>query len=390
MIRFALVVLVGLFVFGEAVPAFAQGGEPVLMAQQQRRRTLFDMLFGEEQQVQPPARQQQRQQQPRQQAPAASAAPPTPPPAKVQKSENATRLAVFGDSMAIDLSKALERFYAEDPDLVVLDQGVSSSGFVREDFFDWDQAIAEDIAENSFDLAVVIIGINDRQEINVDRQTLKPLTPQWTEAYQARIASFLNTLRAARKPVIWVGLPPMAKADYSAAISQINTVQRLASFSGGAEFVDIYERFLGEDGRYSSYGPDVSGQNALMRKDDGIHFSSAGADKLAFYLSQSIRNFYRGGSVSIQVADPLAGTDAAAMLRPPYQGLGQTRLLEVAGAIIPINRAPQRASGLLTAGAPTAPEAAFTLDQLMSAPAGRVDAFGVGIDPAAQENPNPN
>ena len=390
MIRFALVVLVGLFVFGEAAPVFAQGGEPVLMAQQQRRRTLFDMLFGEEQQVQPPARQQQRQQQPRQQAPAASAAPPTPPPAKVQKSENATRLAVFGDSMAIDLSKALERFYAEDPDLVVLDQGVSSSGFVREDFFDWDQAIAEDIAENSFDLAVVIIGINDRQEINVDRQTLKPLTPQWTEAYQARIASFLNTLRAARKPVIWVGLPPMAKADYSAAISQINTVQRLASFSGGAEFVDIYERFLGEDGRYSSYGPDVSGQNALMRKDDGIHFSSAGADKLAFYLSQSIRNFYRGGSVSIQVADPLAGTDAAAMLRPPYQGLGQTRLLEVAGAIIPINRAPQRASGLLTAGAPTAPEAAFTLDQLMSAPAGRVDAFGVGIDPAAQENPNPN
>ena len=60
----------------------------------------------------------------------------------MQKNEDATRLAVFGDSMAIDLSKALDRFYAEDPNLVVIDQGVSSSGFVRSDFFDWDKAIS--------------------------------------------------------------------------------------------------------------------------------------------------------------------------------------------------------------------------------------------------------
>jgi hypothetical protein len=381
MIRIVLALLIGLVVFVDAAPAFAQSDGTVLVAQEQRRRTLFDLLFGEEEPAPPPV------EQPQQQAPRATqqAAPSLPPPKpQVEKAPNATRLAVFGDSLAIDLSKALDRLYAEDPNLVVINQGVSSSGFVRDDFFDWNSAIAEQIAADSFDLAVVIIGINDRQELNVNGEDVEPLSDPWNAAYQARIASFLGQLRAARKPVIWIGLPPMSKTEYSAAISQISNVQRLASFSGGAEYLDIYERFLGEDGKYSSHGPDVNGQNARMRKDDGIHFSTAGSDKLAFYLSQTIRTFYRGSGVSIAVVDPLQGTEGAAMLRPPYQGLGQTRLLEVAGAVIPISRVPARAGDLLTATSAPPANAPFTLEQLVTAPIGRVDAFGVGIDPAAE------
>lgn len=379
MIRLVVALLIGMLVLVDVAPAFAQTDDPIVVAQEGRRRTLMDLLFGEPEPEPAPVQQQQAPRQ--QQAPTAALPPPKP---EVEKAPNATRLAVFGDSLAIDLSRALERFYEDDPNLVVIDQGVSSSGFVRYDFFDWDAAITEQIAADSFDLAVVIIGINDRQEITVGGETFEPLSSQWTAAYQARITDFLSKLRAARKPVIWVGLPPMSKTEYSAAISQISNIQRLASFSGGAEFLDIYERFLGEDGKYASHGPDVNGQNARMRKDDGIHFSSAGADKLAFYLSQTISSFYRGGGVTIAVADPLLGTDAAAMLRPPYQGLGQTRLLEVAGAVIPISRVPARATDLVTATSAPAPAAPFTLEQLMTAPIGRVDAFGLGVDPSAE------
>ncbi|WP_323013575.1 DUF459 domain-containing protein [Devosia sp.] len=379
MIRLALVLLAGLLVLGEMAPAFAQDRETVLIAQEQKRRTLFDLLFGPPEPAAPVQAPQQRTQQ---RAPAASLPPPKP---QVTKAEDATRLAVFGDSLAIDLSRALERFYAEDTHLAVIDQGVSSSGFVRDDYFDWIKAIDQQIAADSFDLAIVIIGINDRQEIRVDGKTYPALSEPWIAAYQARISTFLAKLRAAGKPVIWVGLPPMSKSDYSAAISQISNIHRMASFSGGAEFLDIYERFLGEDGRYSSQGPDVNGQTASMRKGDGIHFSAAGSDKIAFYLSQTISRFYRGGGIQVAVADPLAGTDAGAMLRPPYQGLGQTRLLEVAGAVIPISRVPARAGDLLTADAPGGAEPPFTLEQLVSAPVGRADAFGVGIDPAREE-----
>ncbi|MBU1337185.1 MAG: DUF459 domain-containing protein [Alphaproteobacteria bacterium] len=387
MIRFAVALLVGMLVFIDVAPALAQSDARIEVAQETRRRTLFDLLFGEPEAAPPPPVQQR--QQPRQRAPAATASLPPPKP-EVEKASDATRLAVFGDSLAIDLSKALERFYAEDPNLVVINQGVSSSGFVRDDYFDWDKAITEQIAADSFDVAVVIIGINDRQEITVDGNRYAPLTEPWNVAYQARIAEFLGKLRAARKPVVWIGLPPMSKTEYSAAISQISNIQRLASFSGGAEYLDIYERFVGEDGKYSSHGPDVNGQNARMRKDDGIHFSSAGSDKLAFYLSQTIRTFYRGSGVSIAVADPLLGTDAAAMLRPPYQGLGQIRLLEVAGAVIPISRVPARAGDLLTAAGMPATAPPFTLEQLVTAPLGRVDAFGLGVDADADGAANAN
>ncbi|ODT80697.1 MAG: hypothetical protein ABS76_14570 [Pelagibacterium sp. SCN 64-44] len=381
--RLVLFLLIALVALAEAGPALAQAqaGDRMLVAQQQepRRRTLFDLLFGNEPEPAAPV----QQTQPRQPAPAAALPPPKP---AIDKEPDATRLAVFGDSLAIDLSRALERFYAEDPNLVVIGQGVSSSGFVRDDYFDWNRAVAEQIAADSFDIAVVIIGINDRQEIRDGGQTYAPLTEGWKNAYQARLNQFLGQLRAARKPVIWLGLPPMSRSEYSAAISQISALHRMAAFSGGAEFLDIYDRFIGEDGGYSAYGPDVNGQNGLMRKDDGIHFSSAGSDKLAFYISQAIRGFYRGGGVSIAVADPLQGTDAAAMLRPPYQGLGQIRLLEVAGAVIPLSRAPQRADGLLLAGSAPDNGPGFTLEQLMLAPPGRVDAFGVGIEPQAEAN----
>jgi hypothetical protein len=166
-------------------------------------------------------------------------------------------------------------------------------------------------------------------------------------------------------------------------MSQIAALQRLASFSGGAEFLDIYEKFADEEGKYTSFGPDLNGQRVRMRKDDGIHFSAAGAAKLAFYVSQSIKLFYRGGGVSIEIADALAGTDAGAMIRPPYQGLGQIRLLEVAGAVVPLGRVSQRAASLITA-APPVGDQGIDLSAMVLAPVGRADAFGVGVLPEAE------
>ena len=340
---------------------------------------MFELLFGVEEEEE--------------KRPAPARAGPAPPrqPEKpiVEKSFNATRVSVFGDSLAVDLARALEQIYAEDPNLVILNHGVGSSGLVRNDFYDWQAALGDAIALNSFDVAIIIIGINDRQPIATEDGSLEPLSDPWRAAYQSRALDLLNQLGAAGKPAIWVGLPPMEANTYSTAMSQISSLHRLASFAGGAEFVDIFERFTDEGGAYTSFGPDINGRDVQVRKSDGIHFSSAGAEKLAFYVNQSLKLFYNGSSLSVAVADPLQGTDAAAMLRPPFQGLGQIRLLEVAGAVTSLNQNPKRATELVLAVPPNRASPGIDLPLMMAAPVGRADAFGVGIEPEADETDEP-
>jgi hypothetical protein len=392
-------VTLGALLLTDLMPMFATAGEVpavvapaqvavaqqvaarIEVAQQQprkKRKTLMDLLFGDDSapEVEQPVVERPVKRAPKQQA----ALPPAKP--AIEKATGATRLAVFGDSMAVDLAKALERMFAEDPNIVIIPQGVGSSGFARPDFFDWNKTIGEQITANSFDLAVVILGINDRQTMKFGGKSYKSLTVEWSAEYSARVSNFVMQLRNAGKPTIWIGLPPMEAPSYNKAIAGINELQKLAAFSAGAEFLDITERFLNEDGKYSSFGPDLNGNRVRMRKDDGIHFSAAGADKLAFFLNQTLKLYYRGGGgVGIEVADALAGTDAQLMVRPPYQGLGQMTLLEVAGAVISLTHQQRRAMDLVTPETAQVSPAAFDMNQLIDAPVGRVDAFGVGRHP---------
>src|SRR3569833_2129208 len=327
--RLIILALVALFVAGDVAFVVAQGlsgfgGDEQQQNQGQaqpkpKRKTLFDMLFGggQDDQTPPPA--------PVVVKPKKGALPIPPKPA-AEKAATATRLAVFGDIMAVDLAKALDRLYQDDPNIVIINQGVGSSGFARPDFFDWGKTAADQVSKNSFDIAIMVAGINDRQSIKQDGNSYKVLTPEWSDVYKSGVATFVQAIHGANKPLIWEGLPPMSKDDLSTAMGQISSIQRLAVFSGGSDFLDIYDKFVDEDGNYTATGPDINGTITQMRKSDGIRFTNAGADKLAFYVSQTLKLYYHGsGGVGIEVADLLAGTDAGLMVRPPYQGLGQTR-----------------------------------------------------------------
>jgi len=383
--RLILIAIIAVLGVCELAPALAYAQDNSQGQQQQQpRKSLFDILFGgfgnnNDQQATPPP-------PPVVVKPKKGVLPPVPKP-PVAKSATATRLAVFGDTMASDLAAALDRFYSDDPNIIIINQGVPGSSFTRPDFFDWNKTAVDQVSKNTFDIAVMFIGLNDRQSIKSNGTTLKVGTDDWNTAYKSDVSDFVQAIRGANKPIIWVGLPAMGKDDFSTAVSAVSAIQRLAVFAGGGDFVDIYDRFVDDNGNYTDTGPDLNGNQVQIRRSDGIRFTSAGADNLAYYVSQTIKLYYRGGGdVGLNVTDALAGTDAALMVRPPYQGLGQTRLLEVAGAVIPLSQKPKPALELVTSAPASADPAssaqAFDVSQMLNAPVGRVDAFGVGTTPS--------
>ena len=89
--------------------------------------------------------------------------------------------------------------------------------------------------------------------------------------------------------MIWVGLPVMKSDRYSKAMTALNDMYRQYASQNGATYVDIWDDFVDDDGQLSAYGPDVDGQVVRLRALDGVHFTKAGALKLASFVAPQIR-----------------------------------------------------------------------------------------------------
>ncbi len=168
-----------------------------------------------------------------------------------------------------------------------------SSGLVRDDFYDWPQA-AHDLAEtkDKLDFVVVALGINDMQVLKDGADTLDPLSDKWREIYGKRVESVVAPFKLAHIPVAWVGLPPMRSERFNAQIVKLNELFKEQAEKAGAQYIDIWDAFADENGQYNAYGPDINGQNAKLRSTDGIHFTKAGARKLAQFLETDIKRAF--------------------------------------------------------------------------------------------------
>jgi hypothetical protein len=109
----------------DGVILLAQADGQTQQQKPKKRKTLLELLFGGEEDKQGEADQAEKKQAAK---PKNVAAAPPPPP-KVPKAENATRVAVFGDSLAEDVGRGLDRFYSEDPNLKVVTQSRAIPGW---------------------------------------------------------------------------------------------------------------------------------------------------------------------------------------------------------------------------------------------------------------------
>ena len=300
---------------------FADLAVPVVQAQTAERGTVvaqnnnngvggfFRRLFRPRENTPAPAP-QLRQVTPSQPAPRRQrASRPAPAPreiAAVEKSEDASRVLVIGDFLARALAKGLALAYAENPDAVVIDATSGSSGLVRSDYYDWPAefpAIAE--AQNP-DVILVMIGGNDRQSINTETGPYALGTDGWRAAYAGRVKALADALRGTGKPVLWVGLVPVQSSTMSRDYSSFNGIVREQLEALGVPFIETWNGFADEEGKYVAIGPDYRGQSVQLRASDGLNFTRAGQRTLAFFAERQLEDIFGGISPLLALTDPTA------------------------------------------------------------------------------------
>ena len=208
---------------------------------------------------------------------------------------------VFGDSLGDGMWAGLYRLLPAAEGYRVTKHSKVSTGLVRRDYFDWPTKVREVTARERVDVAVVMIGTNDRQPIVENgRHALR--SPAWERIYTARIDAMIEPLKAAGAEIFWVELPAMRSPRFGGDMQYFNGLYRARAAAHGITFVPTWQRTLGEGGAYSAYGTDDAGRTRLMRTDDGIHFTMRGYIQLAGFVTQAMAD---PGAVSVPVAEPV-------------------------------------------------------------------------------------
>lgn len=220
---------------------------------------------------------------------AAAAAPAAREVKAVEKAPNAKRVLVIGDFLADAMAKGLEVAYKEDAEVVIIDASSGDSGLVRSDLLDWPAKVPELVLEHKPDAVLALIGANDRQPISTETGIQALDSDGWRTAYAARVSVLADALKATGKPVLWAGLVPVRRTAASRGFSTMNGVLREQIEGKGLRFVDTWNGFANDEGKFVAAGPDISGQSVQLRDSDGLNFTKAGQRKLAYFVEQELK-----------------------------------------------------------------------------------------------------
>ncbi len=123
-------------------------------------------------------------------------------------------------------------------------------------------------------------------------------------------------------PVLWVGLPAIRGTKSTSDMSYLDELYRERAEKAGITYVDIWDGFVDDQGRYALQGPDFEGQIRRLRTGDGVHFTKAGAVKLASYVDRELRRVMSNHVLPVALPGPAdtapakSGAAGAARCRP--------------------------------------------------------------------------
>ncbi|MEP6841104.1 MAG: SGNH family hydrolase [Bradyrhizobium sp.] len=214
---------------------------------------------------------------------------------------------------------------------------------------------------------------------------------RWVELYTRKIEEIIGVLKSRGVPVLWVGLPAVRGPKGTADMLFLDALYRDAAGKAGITYVDVWDGFVDEAGRFLQKGPDFEGQIRQLRSYDGVYFTKPGARKLAHYVEREITRLLASRSGPIALPTEPATPDANA--EP-----GKPAPRPLAGPILPLVASSVGTDQLL-GGPGTRPAAVDALTartlvkgEPLAAPAGRADDFAwprreIGREQARGETP---
>jgi lysophospholipase L1-like esterase len=326
----------------------------------------------------------------------------------------------------------LDELYSDQPETAVERKIRAVSGLVRYDTknetLDWPQAIKDALANEKPDVIVIMLGLNDRVPLRdktptppnakhageapqAAKQTANQPAPQtkaektvapadteappqpaaqaetqravpggsyefhtdeWATLYAKRIDDMIAALKSKGAPIVWVGLPAIRGTKATSDMTYLDELYRERAEKGGIVYVDIWDGFVDDQGRYAIQGPDFEGQIRRLRTADGVHFTKAGAVKLASYVDRELRRVMSTHVAPVALPSPdSTPKSGAADARPDV------------GPVLPLSIGGGEHDDLLGAAdhpsqkATPDPTAAkvLTRGEALAAPAGRADDF---------------
>ena len=197
---------------------------------------------------------------------------------------------------------------------------------------------------------------------------------RWVELYAKKIEELIGVLKSKGVPVLWVGLPAIRGPKGTSDMLFLDALYRDGAGKAGITYVDVWDGFVDEAGRFLQKGPDFEGQIRQLRTADGVFFTKPGARKLAHYVEREVTRLLAARSGPIAV--PIEPVTPDANVVP-----GQPAPRPLAGPVMPLVASSVGTDQLL-GGPGTRPAgvdalAARTLvkGEALAPPAGRADDY---------------
>jgi len=218
------------------------------------------------------------------------------------------QVAVIGDWLAEGVLDGLVDAMGTDARLQIQRKRWPLMTLLRADYAEEIRSLAQRLQKEAVHVAVVMLGVQDRTLARTPSGKRVPVgSEEWKSLYAARVDKLMKTLKQAGVAVYWIGMPVVRRADANEDVQVQNEVYRERAYLNGVRFIDAYASFADEQGGYSAHGPDVTGKSRLLRDSDGIHFTNAGNQKLAYFVERELSRDLNQAKNERSI--PLAGSE---------------------------------------------------------------------------------